>query len=568
MNMYLAGRCALLFVFLWGICLPAQEPAPATPPPNQPATQPATQNPENQTPDAAPVTDPRDTPDRDKDLRPLTPEQLREQQIRQFDPLDRSNDKAAKEKEKEKEKAAREQKKDGQTDAPLPGSIAASDRDAQRTGPRVAESDATDEPVQEYTGPAVLSRSYSVNRPMIPQELKWSESIGINAVYDNQAALFTNGSIGNSSPIGTSASWSIAGKHFFQHDQIGFSYNGNYTQYSQVSRLNGSNNAVALDYGHYFSRRLSVNLGLSGLMLTQNYALTNPEVGPDNTVANVNLGTSPNIQITDNGIKQASLQGDFVWQQTARLSFDGGASYFAVERDTPGLLGMTGRQAHTDMNYRLTRQMTVGAYYSVSDYVYPHGFGTSTVNTVGGIFSYAFSRTWQLRLRGGISNIDSLGFQEIPVAPALAALLGQGSGIIDVASKTSTSDLSAQIVKDFGRTRTVNVAFAHGVAPGNGYFQTSTQETISAAFAAQIFRRYNLRVGLAYDTLNSLTAALGSYKSDGATMSFSRGFNRGLTASVGVDFHHYQITEFTALRNELRITSGISWGRTGSLLPF
>jgi len=543
------GQCALLFVSLWGISLPAQQPAPA----GTPATQ-------------APDADPRDTADRDKDLRPLTPEQQREQQIRQFDPLDRSDDKAAK--AKEKEKADRDQKKDAQADKPLPGSIAASEQDAQRAGPRVAENDATDEPVQEYTGPAVLSRSYSVNRPMIPQELKWNEAVGVNAVYDSDAALFTNGSIGNSSPIGTSISWSIAGRHYFQHDQIGFSYNGNFTQYAQGGGLTGSNNSAALDYSHYFSRRLSVNFGLGGSVLSQNYALNNPDVGPETTVANVNLGTSPNVQITDNGVKQASVQGDFVWQQTARLSFDGGVSYFAVVRDTPGLEGMTGRQAHTDVNYRLTRQMTGGAYYSVSDYIYPHGFGTSTINTFGAIFSYAFSRTWQLRLRGGISSIDGIGFQEIPVAPGLAALLGQASGIVDVASQSKTSDLSAQIVKDFGRTRTVNVAFAHGVAPGNGIFQTSTQESISAAFSAQVFRRYNFRIGLSYNTLNSITAALGEYKSDAATIGLSRAFGRGLTGSVGAEFRHYDITEFITLRNEFRITSGISWGRTGKMLPF
>jgi hypothetical protein len=251
-----------------------------------------------------------------------------------------------------------------------------------------------------------------------------------------------------------------------------------------------------------------------------------------------------------------------------RLSFDGGASYFAVERDTPGLLGMTGRQAHTDVNYRLTRQMTVGAYYSVSDYIYPHGFGTSTINTFGGIFSYAFSRTWQLRLRGGASSIDSRGFQQIPVAPPIAALLGQSVGTIDVTSQTKTSDLSAQLVKDFGRTRTVNVAFAHGVAPGNGVYQTSTQESISAGFSAQFFHKYNFRAGLNYTTLSSITAALGAYKSDGATMSFSRGFGRGLTASLGVEYRHYDVSEFITLKNELRITSGISWGRTGRMLPF
>ncbi len=148
--MRLAGQCALLLVSLWGVSLPAQEPAPAETPAALPA---------NQAPDATP-------PDRDKDLKPLTPEQQREEEIRQVDPLDRTTaDKDA----RDKDKAAPDQKKNAQTDTPLPGSIAASERDAQRKGPRVSEGDATDEPVQEYTGPAVLSRSYSVNRPLIPE---------------------------------------------------------------------------------------------------------------------------------------------------------------------------------------------------------------------------------------------------------------------------------------------------------------------------------------------------------------------------------------------------------------
>jgi hypothetical protein len=174
----------------------------------------------------------------------------------------------------------------------------------------------------------------------------------------------------------------------------------------------------------------------------------------------------------------------------------------------------------------------------------------------------------QLRLRGGASSIDSRGFQQVQVAPAIAALLGQAVGIVDVTSQTKTSDLSAQIVKDFGRKRTANVAFAHGVAPGNGVYQTSTQESISAGFGAQIFRRYSVQMGLNYNTLNSLTAALGKYKSDGATMSFSRSFSRGLAASLGVEYHHYDITDFISLRNEFRISSGVTWGRSGALLPF
>jgi hypothetical protein len=548
--MRLPGLWVLLFLSVWGISpLLAQEPAPA-------------ETSAGQTPATPTATD-----ERDKNLHPVTPEQQREQQIRQFDPLDRTDadDKDA----KEREKAARDEKKNGQTEAPLPGSIAAGERDAQRTGPRVAEGDVTDEPVQEYTGPAVLSRSYSVNRPLIPQELKWTESVGANAVYDSGVAAFNPaGTFGTSSPLGSNVTWSLVGRHYFRQDEIGVSYSGNYAQYSNGAGLSGLNNTLSVDYSHRFSRRLSANIGLTGATLSQNYALNNPDVGPGTTVANVNLGTSPNIQITDNGVKQIALQSDFVWQQSSRLSFDGGGSYFAVVRDTPGLLGMTGGQGHTDVNYRLTRKMTVGAYYSISHYVYSHGFGISDVNTVGAIYSYAFTRSLQLRLRGGISMVDSRGFQQIPVSPALATLLGTDAGIVDVASITNTSDISAQLIKDFGRHRTVNVAFAHGVAPGNGVFQASEQESISASFASQLFRRYNLQLALGYDTLVSVTEALGTYKSDYARISFARQLSSGITANLGVDLRHYDVTNFATLRNELRISTGISWSRTGRLLPF
>ena len=86
---------------------------------------------------------------------------------------------------------------------------------------------------------------------------------------------------------------------------------------------------------------------------------------------------------------------------TSRLSFSMGTSYFAIDRDSALLLGMTGQQARGDVNYRLTRNTTVGAYYSFSNYLYAHGFGNSDTNTAGLIYSYAFNRTTQLRFEGG-----------------------------------------------------------------------------------------------------------------------------------------------------------------------
>ena len=97
----------------------------------------------------------------------------------------------------------------------------------------------------------------------------------------------------------------------------------------------------------------------------------------------------------------------------------------------PALLGVTGQQARGDVNYRLTRKTTIGTYYSFSHYLYPHGFGNSDTNTAGLIYSYAFSRTMQIRLRGGLSRVESLGLQSVEINPVIAALLGQSSGIVD-----------------------------------------------------------------------------------------------------------------------------------------
>ena len=41
--------------------------------------------------------------------------------------------------------------------------------------------------------------------------------------------------------------------------------------------------------------------GITGSILSQSYTLRNPDLGPNTTVANINLGTSPNIEVTDYG---------------------------------------------------------------------------------------------------------------------------------------------------------------------------------------------------------------------------------------------------------------------------
>ena len=551
--MRIVGICAVLLTSACGLSLLAQQPprAPEPAPPPQTAGQQTT----------------------GADEQVATPVQQRDQQIRQFDPLDRSDDKES----KAREKAARDaEKRRDEAQTPTPGSIAATERDRTRPdqGPQVVDDDATEEPVQEYTGPAVLSRSYSVSRPLIPQQLNWSEHVGVSLIYDSGVSRVINadGSLSNASLVGTLFTWGLSGRHYFRHDQIGVNYTGSYSQYAGSTPFTGSNNSVTVDYSHVLSHPHTLNVTGLGSILSQNYVLDNGVIGPETTVANINLSSSPNIQITDYGTKQFSTQIDVTFQKSARLSFDGGVSYFAVVRDAPGLLGMTGEQGRGDMNYRLTRKMTVGAYYSYSYYIFPRGFGTSDTNTFGGIFSYALNSTMELRLRGGVSDVNSREFQPVEIAPAIAALLGQTSGLIDAYTKVLTSDISAQFVKDFRRGKTASLAYAHGVSPGNGVYQTSEQQSISGNFVMPLYRVYSIQASFGRDTLTALgisQSTLGSYSSEYGRVALSRAFRRGAALNFSAEFRHYIVSNSAILENQLLLTSGVSWGPPGGKLwPF
>jgi len=504
---------------------------------------------------------------------PPTPLQEREQQIRQVDPLDRSDQDG-----KDKAKATLDEKKRPEKDQPpLPGSIAATEQNsAGRSGPQVVDDDDAEAPVQEYSGPAVLSRSYSISQPLIPAQVKWQESIGLSGVYDSgiTRSVNSNGSPGPASTlIGTMVNWTLSGRHYFRRDMVSVNYAGNYSQYSGLGGYSGSNQSINASYSHVLSRRLTLNLSGAGSIYSLNSTLENQPVGSE-TIANINLASSPNIQIYDTGTKQFSSHADLTWQKTSRLSFSVGTSYFGISRDSTQLLGMTGQQARSDVNYRLTRKTTIGAYYSFSHYLYPHGFGNSDTNTAGLIYSYAFSRSTQLRFRGGLSEVESLGLETVQINPAIAALLGESSGVIDSYSTYRTTDFSVQFVKDFrGGKRTASLAYARGISPGNGVFQTSQQESISANLTARVFRTYTFTLGAGRDTLESVAVStiqnLGKLQSEYGRISLNRTYRRGVGLSLGVEYRYFDVDVLGYLRNQLRITSGITWGSgSGRLWPF
>lgn len=514
---------------------------------------------------------------------PLTPEELREREIDKFDPMKRNVDPAAQ--PTTDPLTDRQQPTAGNTDTntkALPGSSANSDADSPTgakpgaksasAGDSTADSatDSGDTNGAEYSGPSVLSRSYTLARPMVPNQVKWTASVGFNYSFDdgqtptlvNDETVFTP-----TTTSGRSVTWSFSGRHLWKRDQLGISYNGSDSTFG-VTALSGVNNSLNLDYSHVVSSRISVHFVQSLQDLSQNYSLQNPNPTPGTTVANLNLAASPNVQLLNSTTRQSSSSISMTFRQTGRLSYNISSSYFLTGR-TQGV-GMTGTQFGGDMNYRWTRKATVGAYYSYTSYLYSHNISSSDSNGVGMIFSYALDRYTQLRTRFGATRIESLGYETVALDPGLAALLGQSSTIINAYSLRWTSDISVELVRDFRRTRTLTLAYAHGQSPGNGVLLTSVQQTMSAGYAMSFFRRrLPLNVNANYSTLSSLAqGAAGYYKSETASVTTSRHLWTGINSTLTLAYRRYDVSGSPGEARDITVSLGFAWGVPGRWLRF
>jgi hypothetical protein len=556
-------------------------PTPAAPAPAVPAddsTQPAT------TPKPAPVAI------NPKTGLPYTTDELREKEIDKYDPLKRDQDTTTPATQGSTPLTDRKQP-DAVADpaaqaAPLPGSVAASNQDAAASGSKKAQgsaqastqdSDSTEEGDSGYSGPAVLTRSYTLARPMDATSIKWTGTLGFSYSWDDgDAPGLVNGGTGfvSAKASAVALNWTLTGRHRWKRDQIGLSYTGNYSEYfaqNTYSNLSGLNNSLNLDYAHVFSRRFQFHLVESLQDLSQNYPLENPALQPGSSVANISLATSPNIQLLNNTVHQSYTQAGVTYRQTARLSYDGTVSYFIVGQTEAGLIGMRGEQVGGDLNYRWTSRTTVGAYYSFTDYNYSHDVSHASSNGAGLIYSYAITRHMQLRTRFGLSQIKSRAYETIALPPELAAILGRSESLINASSSFSTTDVSGQLIRDFGKSRTASLAFARGESPGNGLLLTSVEETATAGYSSTFFkRRVPVSVGVSYSSLNAtLQANVGNLKSETVYFTTSRPLSHRISSNFSANYGRNTVSGTSLNEHFLTLSIGLGWSpRLDNILPF
>jgi hypothetical protein len=517
-----------------------------------------------QNPEPTPAADPSK-----RGEKPLTPAELRERQIQMRDPLSKTNPIATNEGDAaETTLAPAPLIRTQPSSAPLPGSLAESSLMNSPTrrgaGPEVVP--AGSDVVPDYTGPAVLSRSYTISRPSLPRSVKWTPTVGLTEMYDNgllQTATTPGAQPGQVGSLGYGLAWSLRGQHTFKRDLLVLDYHGDMNRYGSNSNYNGTNQSLNFSLRHLISRSVSLTYTSAGSILSRNSTLISPLETPG-SVASLNLAATPTSQIVDEGTRQWLNQVGVAWQKSSRLSFNAGGGLFLVDRTGVNSIGNSGIQAQGEVNYRLTRKTTVGSYYSFTGYTYSHQLNVANFHTVGGIYSYSLNRGTEIRVRAGVSAIESQGQQEIAISPEIAVLSGRSSGVVEFYNKNLISDISAQFIKDLGRRRTVNVAYARGISPGNGQMLTSTQDSITGRYSMRLFRDYILDLSAGRLSLTSASgtvtsSAAGKYDSVAYGAGVSRAYSRGMNGFLRFDYRTFNVLNQPGVSGQMRITTGITW---------
>lgn len=414
---------------------------------------------------------------------------------------------------------------------------------------------------KEYTGPAVLSRSYAVQRSSLPENVKFRPYAGVSFVTDTglQGLNTVNGATNSGLLLGSTFIFGIEGRHTSRHDILQLNYNGNVARYVPTSPYNGSNHAFSLNWTHVLSRRLRLSFLNNTSFYTASYNLTTPVQGPDINIANTNLALTPNVQVFDDSTIQSTNSVSLTWQRSARMSMNFSASYFFISRGNTALVSTRGLQFGNDLSYRFTRKTTLGVYYSHTVYQYNHGAGNTTGNSGGLLYSYALNSRTELRVRAGMSVLQNFGIVSVSIDPAVAALLGRSSGLIQSYVVTNASDVSASLNKTLRGDRNLHLSFTKGTTPGNGVFIASQQQTIEGGMNLLFLRKYRVSLNGARTSLDSISQQVGQYKSDTVHFGVSRSLFRHTQSDIGMEYRHFVITDSPMLRNQFRFTVGISW---------
>jgi hypothetical protein len=408
---------------------------------------------------------------------------------------------------------------------------------------------------QEYGGPAILSRG-EMPGSSSTAPIAFRPFISLNGIYDNglvPVSVNSNGSIPTADLFGVELALVLYGYHTWKHTTLALDYKGDFRHYGGQSAYDGTDQFLSLVLTHQPTKRISFTIRNTAGTYSRNYFLSST-VG----ILDSNYLQIPQNDIYDNRVIFLTTAGDMIYRMTPRLSFDIGGEGYIVRRESTALYGLTGYDAHGDLQYRLRRHTTLGADYRFTYFQYTKGFGNSDIHSVGINYATQITPRLQLAARIGGARVESLSLEEVTLDPAIAALLGVSVGVQATHQLHYVPDLTVRLTESLRRSQ-FTLTFSDGVNPGNGVYLTSKMESAMASYTYTGVRHWNFGADASYTKLSALIQTLGAYSSYGAGAGVTRDLKKGLHAVVRLDARRYDVSGNEFRRTDYRAMLGVSF---------
>ena len=389
------------------------------------------------------------------------------------------------------------------------------------------------------TGPAILSRG-EAPPAMASPDTEFRPFLTVTGTYDTGlagVAVNSEKQLVYSSSSGVRLDGGITGTHSWEHTKIMLTYAGSVIHYFQLARDTTSQN-LSLDIIHQFTPHVVLDVKESGALLSQNYS----SLGQTGT-SDASQSNAPAVDFFNNRSTYLNTQADLIVQESARLSFDIGATGSLCRLRSSGLYGDTygnrGASARGDVQYRLSEFTTIGAVYNYWNYSYTGTVGNVDIHDASGTFAAKLSPQWEFSGYAGFARLESKFVQSIPLTPVVEQFLGISSEPAVLYGVQYIPIGTARLSRTF-RTGVFSFTGEHTVTPGNGLFLTSKMIRGSLSYTYTGLRYWSFAAQALYERGTSLANATGTYGDFGGNVSVSRQIASGVHFVAGADVRRYQ----------------------------
>jgi hypothetical protein len=396
----------------------------------------------------------------------------------------------------------------------------------------------------QYAGPAILSRGEAPSA-MTGAVLDFLPFVDVSGVYSTGLSgvlLNAQGNVANAASAGVQIAGGISGSHRWRHTSIGLSYRGDYTRYFRESQYNGVNQSMLFNITHQINRHIMFSSSTAFGIINRDYGLLSslsPSVPFDPSQNYV-----PTTDFFDNRTIYVNSSFNLVYQKSTRLSFAFGGGLATTIRSSSALYGVNGVFARGDMQYRLDKNMTIGASYGYTHYLFTGLESSTDAHTFNANFGWRMSRNWELSSYGGVARVETKFIQNVAVDPTIAAIIGITESSEVIYGVIYTPSLGVRLSRTFHKG-VASVGVTHGFTPGNGLFLTSTATNVIASYNyTGMIKRWSIGTAVNHQDAVSIGNVIGTYGGTSVSGNLSRRMTGSLNIVGGASVFRYDSASF------------------------